>query len=61
MDMSRDDNQLIRDAAGVGVFWWLFWLIVFAPALIVVAMVHFSRKSRAREALARRLTGQPPV
>ena len=36
-----------RDANGVHWFWWVFWLIAFFPALIVVAIMHNGRKTRA--------------
>ena len=29
------------DRKGVSIFWWLFWLVVFFPALIVVFILHF--------------------
>lgn len=58
MATSKEDAQMIRDAGGVSAFWWVFWLIVFAPMLIVVAIVHVNRKSRARTALALRLAEQ---
>ena len=35
------------DAGGVHWFWWVFWLIIFFPALIVVAIIHTGRKNRA--------------
>ena len=35
------------DAGGVHAFWWVFWLIAFFPALIVVAIIHNGRKTRA--------------
>ena len=35
------------DAGGVHWFWWVFWLIAFFPALIVVAIMHNGRKTRA--------------
>ena len=36
-----------RDKGGVHAFWWVFWLIAFFPALIVVAIIHNGRKTRA--------------
>lgn len=36
-----------RDKGGVHWFWWVFWLIAFFPALIVVAIIHNGRKTRA--------------
>ena len=36
-----------KDANGVHWFWWVFWLIAFFPALIVVAIMHTGRKNRA--------------
>lgn len=32
---------------GVHWFWWVFWLIMFFPALIIVAIIHSGRKTRA--------------
>lgn len=40
-------RQYRRDSRGVNIFWWLFWLVVFFPALIIVAIVHNGRKNRA--------------
>ncbi|MEP1200763.1 hypothetical protein [Tateyamaria sp.] len=36
-----------RDAKGVHWVWWVLCLLVFFPALIVVAIVHSGRKNRA--------------
>ena len=30
---------------GVHGFWWVFWLIMFIPVLILVALVHFSSET----------------
>ncbi len=35
------------DVRGVHWFWWVFWLLVFFPALIVVAIVHTNKKDKA--------------
>ncbi len=35
------------DVRGVHWFWWIFWLVVFFPALIVVAIVHTNKKDKA--------------
>ena len=43
----RADRARARDAGGIHWLWWVFWLIVFFPALIVVAIVHSARKNRA--------------
>lgn len=32
-----------KEVKGVHIGWWIFWLIVFFPALIVVAVVHFNK------------------
>ena len=40
-------HAIKRDQGGVHWFWWLAWLIVFFPALIVVAIIHVGRKNRA--------------
>ena len=44
MDAKRRQKA---DAGGVHAFWWVFWLIAFFPALIVVAIIHNGRKTRA--------------
>ena len=36
-----------HNKGGVHIFWWTFWLIVFFPALIVVAIIHSNKKTRA--------------
>ncbi len=35
------------DAGGVHAIWWILWLILFFPALIIVAIVHNGRKNRS--------------
>ena len=42
------------DADGIHWGWWVFWGLVFLPSLIVVAILHNGRKTRAaiREAAA---------
>jgi hypothetical protein len=35
--------QAVAPKKGVHVIWWIFWLLVFFPALIVVAVVHFNK------------------
>jgi hypothetical protein len=36
-------DDVIKPLKGVHAGWWVFWLIVFWPALIVVAVVHFNK------------------
>lgn len=36
-----------HNKGGVHILWWIFWLIVFFPALIVVAIIHSNKKTRA--------------
>lgn len=43
----RDEIRGKPEPAGVHWFWWVFWLIVFLPALIIVAIIHTGRKTRA--------------
>ncbi|WP_435137617.1 hypothetical protein [Pseudopelagicola sp. nBUS_19] len=35
------------DADGIHWGWWVFWGLVFLPSLIVVAILHNGRKTRA--------------
>jgi len=43
----RQAKRMAKEANGVHWFWWLFWLVVFFPALIVVAIMHTGAKNRA--------------
>jgi len=43
----RQAKRMTNEANGVHWFWWLFWLVLFFPALIVVAIMHTGRKNRA--------------
>lgn len=36
--------ELIGEASkGVHIFWWIFWLLVFLPALILVFVMHVKK------------------
>jgi hypothetical protein len=46
--------ELERDLNGVHWFWWVFWLLIFWPALIVTWIIHSNKKERARDELRQR-------
>lgn len=54
-DLSADQDVMDRcyknmiEVKGVHWFWWLFWLFVFTPALLLVAFRHYWKKRRATQ------------
>ena len=45
--MTYTEQQALEDVQGVHWFWWLFWLVVFWPALLFVILTHTDRRKRA--------------
>lgn len=43
----RDEISGKAERTGVHWFWWVFWLFMFFPALLIVAIIHSGRKTRA--------------
>ncbi|CUH49799.1 hypothetical protein RUA4292_03997 [Ruegeria atlantica] len=47
------DDRRYDAAPGVHWFWWVFWTVLFWPALLIVYFVHTGKKS-AGAALAKK-------
>ena len=47
INTTKAERIAATDAGGVHWVWWILWLILFFPALIVVAIIHTGRKNRA--------------
>ena len=37
-------KQTVKTEGGVHWGWWLFWLLIFWPALIITAVIHFNNR-----------------
>ena len=55
-----NSSDAYNDAKGVHWFWWVFWLIFFAPMLAVVGYVHHQRMKRAIIFYGNNYNGLPP-
>lgn len=48
-------------AGGVNLFWWIFWLIIFWPMLVIVCLVHFSNKQTIYHIQYKSITGKEVI
>ena len=52
-----DTVYIEKPKTGVHWGWWVFWLIFFWPALIVVALIHFGRKDATNNVVSHIIQG----
>lgn len=57
------EYQLIGTSkvGGVNPFWWIFWLLLFWPMLVIVALVHFSNRQTIYHVQYKSITGESVI
>lgn len=46
---------------GVSLFWWIVWLFVFPPVLILTALIHFSNREMVYHIQYRKENGKSVI
>lgn len=45
MDTNKEYQVISTSKKGVSLFWWVFWLLIFWPMLILTAIIHFNSET----------------
>lgn len=42
---SKEYQVIATEKQGVSLFWWIFWLLIFWPMLVVTTIIHFNSET----------------